>query len=49
MIRGRKTSGCQWRMGHNGYRKEIRGDGMERVSRVGHSRYMEEVRGGGVE
>jgi len=36
-------------MGQNGYRKEIRGDGMERVSRLGHCRYMKGVKGGGVE
>lgn len=36
-------------MGQNGYRKEIRGDGMERVNRVGHIRYMKEFRGDGVE
>jgi hypothetical protein len=36
-------------MEQNGYRKEIRGDGMEWVSKVGHSRYVKEVRGDGVE
>lgn len=35
--------------GTYGFRKEMRGDGMERVSRVAYSRYMTEVMGGGVE
>lgn len=35
--------------GTYGFRKELRGDGMERVSTVGYSRYMKEVMGGGVE